>query len=296
MQINPILIKEMKIRARIVRIPIFVMVYNVVLAFVGIFMLIFSTDMFGIYGYINYQSMNDLFAGVGIMQCMVTILVTLIVAAGGIAGEREKGTLDMLFMTPVSTLELVNGKLFSAVLTGCLFTFSGLPILALGTIYGGTDLWDVVFLQVMNIVLSFFTAGIGLLCSSISKKTSVSVAFALTLEIAFVVAPVVILNCIDAFTNSSYRYGSASTAMIVLAIVLHVFNPISPMIQFYDRIVGTNLLMETFEYSYGIGRESIFYQFLNQYFVDACIVVQLCMAVLCIFIISKVLKRGRNLN
>ena len=109
MQINPILIKEMKIRARIVRIPIFVMVYNVVLAFVGIFMLIFSTDMFGIYGYINYQSMNDLFAGVGIMQCMVTILVTLIVAAGGIAGEREKGTLDMLFMTPVSTLELVNG-------------------------------------------------------------------------------------------------------------------------------------------------------------------------------------------
>ena len=122
MQINPILIKEMKIRARIVRIPVFVMIYNAVLAFVGIFMLINSTDMFGIYGYINYQSMNDLFAGVGVVQCVVTIVVTLIVAAGGISGEREKGTLDMLFMTPVRTLEVVNGKLFSAVLTGCLFT------------------------------------------------------------------------------------------------------------------------------------------------------------------------------
>ena len=54
MKINPILIKELKVRARSIHIPIFVMVYNAVLAFIGIFMLISSIDMLDINGQLNY--------------------------------------------------------------------------------------------------------------------------------------------------------------------------------------------------------------------------------------------------
>lgn len=296
MQINPILIKEMKIRARIVRIPVFVMIYNAVLAFVGIFMLINSTDMFGIYGYINYQSMNDMFAGVGVVQCIVTIVVTLIVAAGGISGEREKGTLDMLFMTPVRTLEVVNGKLFSAVLTGCLFTFSSLPVLALGTIYGGTDFGDIVFLQVVNIVLAFFAGSIGLLCSALSRKTSVAAAFAMILEIVFMVAPFLILEFVNSIANKGYAYGNVNPMMAFLAVFLHMLNPFLPIMRFYDRIIGTNILMNMFDYMYGIEHGTSLYNFLNEYIMEGCVLLQLIVVLCIIFIITKVLKRGRNLT
>ena len=45
MRWNPIWIKELKIRARVVRIPILLMFYNAVVALIAMFMLITSVDM-----------------------------------------------------------------------------------------------------------------------------------------------------------------------------------------------------------------------------------------------------------
>jgi ABC-2 type transport system permease protein len=52
----------------------------------------------------------------------VGVLVTLVVSADGISGERERGTLESLLVTPVSRRSIIAGKLVAA-LTMWLATF-----------------------------------------------------------------------------------------------------------------------------------------------------------------------------
>src|SRR5215218_4591754 len=44
----------------------------------------------------------------------VGVLVTLVVSADGISGERERGTLESLLITPVSRRSIIAGKLLAA--------------------------------------------------------------------------------------------------------------------------------------------------------------------------------------
>lgn len=296
MQINPILIKDMKTRARIVKIPIFVMVYNAVLAFIAIVMLFSSADTFGTSGRPDYRVMNEVFAGMGIVQCALILLVTLIVAAGSFSNEREKGTLDILLMTPVRTWELVNGKMFAAVLTGFLFTFSSLPILALGTIYGGTDVMDIIYLQCILLIMSLSAASIGLLCSSVSNKTSVSVAFSLVVEAGLLVGPFIFLDFLSTFFYNSYQFGTVMGPFSSISVVLLSFNPVMFMVRFYDRIMGTNSMMDRFNYYYGIGENMSAYKVVNEYFPEFSIMMQLILCVVLLFVTMKLMKKRRNVS
>lgn len=296
MQINPILIKDMKVRARIVKIPIFVMVYNAVLAFIAIVMLVSSADTFGTSGRPDYRVMNEVFAGMGMVQCALIILVTLIVAAGGFSNEREKGTLDILLMTPVRTWELVNGKLIAAILTGFIFTFSSLPIMALGTIYGGTDVMDIVYLQCILLILSVTAASIGLLCSSISKKTSVSVTFSLIVEAVLLVGPFILLDFLSSFFYNTYQFGTVMGPLSVIAVGLLSFNPVMFIIRFYDRIMGTNSMMNLFNYYYGIGKDMKAYKIVSEYFPEISMAMQVALSIVIMFIIMKLMKKRRNMS
>lgn len=295
MKINPILIKELKVRARSIHIPIFVMVYNAVLAFIGIFMLISSIDMLDINGQLNYGQMNDMFLVNGLFQCVTIILVTISVSAASFSGEKERGTLDLLLMTPVSTMEVVNGKLLSCVLTAFLFAFSSLPILLLGTIHGGTDLSDVLYLEIVLLILAFSVSTRGIFWSILFDKTSVAVIFSLVTEVIFLIGPFVLLEFVDTFLYNGYQYGTTGYSAAALTIPLQFLNPISLILGFYERIGGREYLMEIFVYDYGIWEDSALYAWLEQYFVIACAVCQIVFTWVVHMINVTILKKGRNI-
>ena len=85
MRWNPILIKELKIRSRVVRIPILLMFYNAIVALIAVFMFLASMDIFNGSNYIDYSGMTSLFAGLGIFQCGVVFMLTLVVSANSIS-------------------------------------------------------------------------------------------------------------------------------------------------------------------------------------------------------------------
>lgn len=296
MQINPILIKDMKIRARLVKVPIFVMAYNALLVLVAIVMLGTSSNAFGSTGRQDYRMMNEFFAGVGTIQCAIVILISLIVAAGGYAGEQEHGTLDILLMTPVRTIEVVNGKISAAVLTAFLFTFSSLPVIALGTIYGGTDIWDICYLECVLLILSVTASCIGMLCSCIIRKSSVAVAFSLVLEVGMIIGPFMLFDFLGGFCVDQYQFGTVIGMYSIAAVLFFSFNPIIFVIRFYDRIMGTNYLMNLFDYKYGVGEETKLYSIMQEYFPEFSVVMQLFLCGILIWIIVKWMKRGRNVR
>lgn len=295
MKINPILIKEMKVRARSVHIPVFVLLYNAVLAFVGIFMLMSSADMFNVKGYLNYGQMNEMFLTTGVIQSMMIVLVSLSVSASCFSSEKERGTLDLLLMTPVSTLEVMNGKLLSSVLTGFLFAFSSLPIMLLGTIYGGTDMTDVFYLELILILLAFAVSTRGMFWSVLFDKTSVAVGFSLLTELVFCVGPFVLLEFVHTFIYNGYQYGTIEFSAGAGCLAFQLLNPVCLILGFAQRITGGEILTDLLVYDYGIWPESGLYQWIEEYFVVTCMISQIAFTAILHLINIRILKKGRNI-
>jgi ABC-2 type transport system permease protein len=115
----------------------------------------------------------------------VGVLVTLVVSADAISGERERGTLESLLLTPVSRRGIVAGKLLAALtlwLSTFLVSVPYLLVLGAGVALVGKALL-VGF--VIGTVLAVALAALGLIISALSSsnKASLSISFFLLLAL-----------------------------------------------------------------------------------------------------------------
>ena len=83
------------------------------------------------------------FGAFGVMQLMAVLLIGPALAAGTIAQERERRTMEYLYATPLSNLEIVIGKLGGRVLQILYLVLSGVPVLALAMLLGGIAPWAI---------------------------------------------------------------------------------------------------------------------------------------------------------
>src|SRR5215208_3546712 len=113
----------------------------------------------------------------------VSLLISLIIGANAISGERENGTLESLLVTPVSRRQIILGK-FLAALSPWPF------LLAISTVYiallapTAQTFWLALLLvSILGSVLVIISAGFGLLVSiySNSNRSSLSVSLVVLL-------------------------------------------------------------------------------------------------------------------
>ena len=103
------------------------------------------------------------------MQLTAVLLIGPALAAGTIAQERERRTMEYLYTTPLSNLEIIIGKLGGRVLQILSFVLSGVPVLALAMLLGGIapqailsltaiTLSTVLFVTMVSMAVSAWTA------------------------------------------------------------------------------------------------------------------------------------------
>jgi ABC-2 type transport system permease protein len=105
----------------------------------------------------------------------VVYMVTLMVAAIGIARERELGTLEQLLVTPVTSLELIIGKAIPAMVIACVDFLLLLPL----TVWGfNVPLRGSVWL-LLSLTLLFITVelGWGIMISAIARDQQQALLF-----------------------------------------------------------------------------------------------------------------------
>jgi ABC-2 type transport system permease protein len=113
----------------------------------------------------------------------VGVLLTLVVSADAISGERERGTFEALLLTPVSRRGIVAGKLVAATTLWLACLVVSIPYLwVLGRGVAATGQAVVLALCVGTLV-ALGLAGLGLLISALtnSNKTSLAVSLLLLL-------------------------------------------------------------------------------------------------------------------
>ncbi|HJW76752.1 MAG TPA: ABC transporter permease subunit [Thermoleophilia bacterium] len=102
------------------------------------------------------------------------VFIGMIIGADGISGERERGTLEVLLLTPASRRQLLFGKLLSALTPWPAAFLISLPALIVVS-QGNDALWQALWLgAVLGSVLAVAFAAFGLLVSTWSNSNKAS--------------------------------------------------------------------------------------------------------------------------
>ncbi|MCI0681312.1 MAG: ABC transporter permease subunit [Gemmataceae bacterium] len=154
----------------------FGMLIALLLLYMGRFRWLSFYDLF--FGANQAMSINELagFAerfvfSILFVQNLAVFLLTPIYLGSCITEEKERRSLELLFMSPLRNHEILFGKLFArmAHLAGVLL--AGLPILSLAQLWGGIDMATLV-LNFANTFLNLFSVGcFSLLVSVLMKRT-----------------------------------------------------------------------------------------------------------------------------
>lgn len=123
-------------------------------------------------------------------QFCVTQVVAVIMLSNSISDEIYHRTLGLLMTTPISSFQIVMGKLFSKLLQLVLLLAISLPLLAVVRVFGGVP-WDYVISSLcMTLTAVIFVGSLSLFFSIFSRRSYVVIIITFfTLGMLFAVLP-----------------------------------------------------------------------------------------------------------
>jgi ABC-type transport system involved in multi-copper enzyme maturation permease subunit len=171
---NPVLIRELRGRIRGNRALLILVIYLSIIAAVTLLVYAAAASSFS-------SGIGDPEAGRGIGKAIfITVMtvsliqvcvITPSLTAGSIAGERERQTYDLLMTTLLSPLQIVLGKLSSALAFALLLIFSSLPIAGISLLFGGVSAAELVIGIVGLVMTAVCYAAVGLFWSAAMRTT-----------------------------------------------------------------------------------------------------------------------------
>ncbi len=194
--IRPIYQKETLSSSRTSRLTVIVLVFNLILALVGLLQLQIMVRSSSYYGEVPYSSLLQMYTLVATFEAAFLLFIVPGLTAGSISGERERQTLDLLLCTRLRPIDIIIGKLLSCLSTVFVLIFSSLPVLALVYIYGGIGLKDLGLLFVCLVVTALFAGSVSIFFSSWMKKTTMATVLSYVAIIFMVAGTYLILDMV----------------------------------------------------------------------------------------------------
>lgn len=255
MYLNPIIKKDVRVQARSMKISWGVFAYELILA------LVFFLAMSIIQGNSRYSTDNIysamvwLYPVLAVTQLMILGLVVPVKTASSISGERERQTFDIMMTTSMTPFSVIVGKVMTAIVQSMFYVVASMPVMALSFIIGGMS-WAYLFWFLgVALLVSFFAASIGILCSSLCKKSISAVILSYVFYLIFFLGTVVPLIIFAAMMSSlEETLGSVPQACDIYGDNIYLFllmNPAMYLVEFFGWIMTGESLMNDLVYNVG---------------------------------------------
>ena len=286
MRKNPVFDIELKRNSRSMKCSLLVFIVNLLLLVVAI------GSCFGIGGnemYLNITQHKLPIQSYMVMGYTLFLMISFIVpglSAGAISLERERKTMELLLVTPMSPWKIIYGKLESVVFIVFLIIISSLPIFGLLLVFGGISILDLMGMVLVLLMNGIYLASIGIFFSTLMKKTTrasimtyVAIVFVVVGTIAFIALMHYIL---EIQRNNQNSYGEVSVGNWIYILLLN------PFISFYGLLTS----------QVGSGNEliqicNVFGVYTDHMIVDhlfiCSLIMQLLLSILCIYFSGKLL-------
>lgn len=198
---SPIVRRELEIKSRSMSLPILMTVINTLLFAVGLAgtsaeILIMKNSFM-----LNYSAFLRIYTAVVGLEFVLILFTAPLLTAGSIAGERERGTFDLLLTTRLTAAEIVLEKLFSAWMSAAMLIVSALPAMLIPLMFGGVHIQSTVFVMLVMITEALQLLSIGMLASCFSHSAVKSIAVSYAVTALMTVGPVLISGVIGMFTT-----------------------------------------------------------------------------------------------
>ena len=169
-RINPVLLKELKVKMRGWKAAILIGIYNLVLALLTIF--IMKLTMNNSMGSVRQENIFTTYAFMVAAQFGLITLIAPALTAGAISGEREKQTLDILLSTTLRHWSIITGKLFASLSQIIILILSSIPAFSIIFLYGGIGVRELLQIFMFYIITAITLGSIGIFFSTFFKKST----------------------------------------------------------------------------------------------------------------------------
>lgn len=238
--LNPILRREVQTSLRTWKI------FGAISAYVGVivfFTIVFIKTAIGgsMYSGFDPQSVIYLYALLSGLQLVFILITAPALTAGSISGERERQTLDLLVITRMSPFSIIFGKLLSSIGLILLMIVAAMPVYAVLFYFGGVSIFYLFGMTMFMLVTACMVGSMGLLFSTIYKRTMISmVIVCLIIGILVVGTLVGYLLYVNIYLHG---YKQMNNYISLPAIYGFFFlNPGAGFFSVIDAQLGTNLL------------------------------------------------------
>lgn len=169
--------------------------------------------------------LGQLFFGIFALFSVVAMhLIGPVLTSTAIGSERLGKTLNVLLMTPMTTWQIVSGKLFSRLLAAFTLIGLSLPVLAVVRLLGGIDSEDIFGVVGLCAATAASSAALGLLLSTWLNRSYAVILMAYFAQgIIYLLLP---LLCVLYLAATARTNGPSQQQMTTLYKVLSVSNPV----------------------------------------------------------------------
>lgn len=219
------------------------MIYTLVLLVIGtlIYMGMMSSGRGGGTG-LSQLSLLEAIApaltiGTVAVQGVFMLLVPPILTSAQLCDERRKGTLSALLTTPLTSMQIVLGKLFACLVQVIVLALVSLPVLLAVRVFGGVSTEAILGFESMLLAFAISGCSIGLACS-VNAKTplrAASMAFGwivlLNGLLSLGVIMIAVARQFGGFPVTEFAIaGSCSTPIAVIMLMTQLMNEGPPML------------------------------------------------------------------
>lgn len=248
MRLNPIVKRDVRVQSRSMKICWGVFAYEVILAIV-FFLAMLIIQQQSIYSTNNiYSTLVWLYPVLAVTQFVILGVTVPVRTASAISGERERQTFDIMMTTGMTPFSVIMGKVMTAIVQSMLFVTASMPIMALSFVIGGMS-WSYLFwFFAIALLISIFSASIGILCSSICKRSVSAVLMSYGFYLIFFIVtflPYILYEIFNVgYADSAMQRGYSYRENITFLPLL--LNPIVYLIEFFTELMEGESAVNTF--------------------------------------------------
>lgn len=178
---NPLLSKELRTRLRN-RYSLAVVTLDLLV--VGAIAIVFLLQHQGLNSGQSQLDGSQLFEALAIFQLCLILFTVPASMAGTISGERQRETWDLLWITRLSSFDIVWAKLVAGVAINILLLFAALPLLGAVFLLGGVTPLDVVHTYLVFLATILLLSALSMLVSVLNSRPIVCVILSNAISIA----------------------------------------------------------------------------------------------------------------
>ncbi len=131
-------------------------------------------------------------------------LISPILTSTAISSERLGNTLTVLLMTPVTSWQIVAGKLFSRLLIALMLIGLSLPVLAVVRLLGAVELWQMFAVILLCTVFALSCAALGLFYSCLLNRAYAVILLSYaTMFLVYFLAPMLATVVLESFVRGA---------------------------------------------------------------------------------------------